>query len=245
MFPQISGPLSHLAVYLRPDLIFGLPKYDLIVAIFVQPLVQLRTTALCRSIRRIFGAVRAVINLTIQEQGLGCANGFSKTYLPDEEAETRQPIPTDELIIIQNKCLATADERRILIALISDTGMRLSEALGLVWDDIKLDQEFPHIYLVPHSWRQLKTAGSKRVIPLIGCAYKAIKIIHKQRSTVSYLFKFYTDGIKCNGNSASASLNKWLREYTGQGVIHSFRHSFRDRLREADVCMELIDQLGR
>ena len=120
MFPQINGLLSHLAVYLRPDLIFGLPKYDLIVAIFVQPLVQLRTTALCRSIRRIFGAVRAVINLTIQEQGLGCANGFSKTYLPDEEAETRQPIPTDELIIIQNKCLEIADERRLLIALISD-----------------------------------------------------------------------------------------------------------------------------
>jgi integrase len=57
--------------------------------------------------------------------------------------------------------------------------MRLSEALGLVWDDIKLDQQFPHIDLVPHSWRQLKTAGSKRVIALIGCAYEAIKIIHK------------------------------------------------------------------
>ena len=196
------------------------------------------------SIRRIFGTVRAVINLTIQEQGLGCANGFSKIYLPDEEAETRQPIPTDELIIIQNKCLKIADERRLLMALISDTGMRLSEALGLVWDDIKLDQQFPHIDLVPHSWRQLKTAGSKRLIPLVGYALEAIKIIHKQRGTCRYLFKSYTDGTKCNGNSASAALNKWMREYTEQGVVHSFRHSFRDRLREADVSMELIDQLG-
>ena len=196
------------------------------------------------SIRRIFGTVRAVINLTIQEQGLGCANGFSKIYLPDEEAETRQPIPIDKLIIIQNKCLEIADERRLLMALISDTGMRLSEALGLVWDDIKLEQQFPHIHLVPHSWRQLKTAGSKRLIPLVGYALEAIKIIHKQRGTCRYLFKSYTDGIKCNGNSASAALNKWMREYTEQGVVHSFRHSFRDRLREADVSMELIDQLG-
>ena len=93
----------------------------MIVAIFFELLVQLRTTALCRSIRRVFGAVRAVINLTIQEQSLGCANGFCKTYLPDEETETRQPIPTDELIIIQNKCLEVADERRLLIALISDS----------------------------------------------------------------------------------------------------------------------------
>ena len=122
--------------------------------------------------------------------------------------------------------------------------MRLSEALGLVWDVIKLDQEFPHIYLVPHSWRQLKTAGSKRVIPLIWCAYKAIKIIHKQRSKGFCLFKSYTDGTRCNGNSASAALNKWSMEYTEQGVVHSFHHSFRDRLREADVCMELIDQIG-
>ncbi len=106
------------------------------------------------SIRRIFGTIRAVINLIIQEQGLDYANDFFRTYLPDEEAETRQPIPTDE--------------RRLLVALVYDTGMRLSEALGLVWDDIKLDQQFSHIDLVPHSWRQLNTAGGKRQIPLIG-----------------------------------------------------------------------------
>ena len=50
--------------------------------------------------------------------------------------------------------------------------------------------------------------------------------------------------MKCNGNSASAALNKWMKAYTGQGVVHSFRHSFRDRLRAAEVDTELTDQLG-
>ena len=68
--------------------------------------------------------------------------------------------------------------------------------------------------------------------------------MHRQGVSHPFLFKSYTNETKCNGNSASAALNKWLREYTEQGVVHSFRHSFRDRLREADVSMELIDQLG-
>ena len=49
---------------------------------------------------------------------------------------------------------------RWLIALISDTGMRLGEAAGLLKEDIKLDEPIPHIDLKPHPWRGLKTKGS-------------------------------------------------------------------------------------
>ena len=38
------------------------------------------------SISRIFGTVRAVINLTIQEHGLDCRNAFANIYLPRHEA---------------------------------------------------------------------------------------------------------------------------------------------------------------
>ena len=136
-----------------------------------------------------------------------------------------------------------ADERRLLVALISDTGMRLSEALGLIWDDIYLDYKYPHISLTPHPWRPLTTAGSKRLIPLVGAAYEAVKIMHRQRTT-PFLFNSYTDVNGCNGNSCSAVLNKWLKQYLPNAVIHSFRHSFRDRLRNVGVQSEMIDQLG-
>jgi len=46
------------------------------------------------------------------------------------------------------------------VALISDTGMRLSEAAGLSKGDIYLDEEVPYVGIKRHPWRRLKTAGS-------------------------------------------------------------------------------------
>ena len=67
--------------------------------------------------------------------------------------------------------------------------------------------------------------------------------MHRQRVS-QFLFNSYTDEKRCNGNSASAALNKWLKHYVPDSVVHSFRHSFRDRLRNTGVQYEMIDQLG-
>ena len=128
--------------------------------------------------------------------------------------------------------------------------MRLSEALGLVWEDVCLDHQYPHVSLVPHPWRPLRTSGSKRLVPLVGVSLEAIKTMHWQGVSHPFLFKSYTNETKCNGNSASAALNKWMKGHTEKGhtekghtekgVVHSFRHSLRDRLREAGVDREII-----
>jgi integrase len=195
------------------------------------------------SIKRIFSTIRAVFNLTIQEQGLGCSNAFANTYLPSDQRPKRAVISPEDIKRVQKVCLGVADERRLLIALISDTGMRLSEALGLVWDDVKLEHEHPHIDLKPHPWRHLKTSSSKRLIPLVGASLEAVKVMHRQCDN-SFLFKSYASEDGCNGNSCSATLNKWLKQHVSDAVIHSFRHSFRDRLRNSGVHSEVIDQLG-
>ena len=67
--------------------------------------------------------------------------------------------------------LSLDDDIRWLVAIIFDTGMRLSEAAGLMLSDLHLDAETPHIHLVPHPHRRLKTASSERKIPLIGYRY--------------------------------------------------------------------------
>ena len=82
-----------------------------------------------------------MVNLTIQELGLDCSNAFANIYLPKKAEEKRKPLRVDEIMLIQKTCLEIADERRLLLALISDTGMRLSEALGLVWGDVDLEHE--------------------------------------------------------------------------------------------------------
>ena len=58
--------------------------------------------------------------------------------------------------------METDDEARWLVALISDTGMRLSEAAGLSKEDVHLDEDIPYVEIRPHKWRRLKTKSSVR-----------------------------------------------------------------------------------
>ena len=195
------------------------------------------------SIKRMFGSIKAIINLAMAEHGIEGRNPFSSIYMPDEVQEERQPIPLDSLRRIQRDCMAIDDEMRWLLALISDTGMRLSEASGLHKDDIILDAPIPYINLQPHSWRRLKTKGSARLIPLIGASLWAAKRIQQRDS--SYAFPRYCDGKICNANSASAALNKWMKpRLKDNAVVHSFRHSMRDRLRAVECPSDIIDQIG-
>jgi integrase len=61
-----------------------------------------------------------------------------------------------------------------------------------------------------------------------------------------YLFPSICDGQTTKGNSTSAKLNKWMKaRIKGEGkVVHSFRHSMRDRLRAVECPPDIIDQLG-
>ena len=197
------------------------------------------------TVRRVFSIIRAIINLSIQEYGLECKNAFAKTYIPDlEDSIQRMPIPLDTIKVIQQECMKINDPNRWLIALLSDTGMRLSEALGLKIEDINLNEEIPYINLIPNSVRKLKTKSSKRQIPLVGASMWAANQISLNVKNV-FAFPHYTNKAYCYTNSSSAALNKWLKPRVPKKcVIHSFRHSMRDRLREINTPSEMIDQIG-
>ena len=196
------------------------------------------------SVRRVFSSINAVINISINEIGINMINPFSGTFIPDDnKKKTRLPIPIENIKNIQAECKNLDDDNRWLIALISDTGMRLSEATGLLSGDIVLDATIPHISLVNHPWRRLKTKGSNRVIPLIGSSLWAAKRVLEANST--YAFPRYTNETKCNANSASNGLNKWLKpRIPNDCVIHSFRHSLRDRLRAVQCPSDIVDAIG-
>ena len=198
------------------------------------------------TVKRVFSSVRSIINITISELGLDCSNGFARTYFPkDDSIESRKPLPIDKIKLVQKLCKDKDDEMRWILALVSDTGMRLGEGVGLLKSDINLDCEIPHIDLKPHPWRTLKTKSSQRCIPLIGASLWASKRILENNNDSIYAFPRYTSHIKTNTNSASAALNKWLKEkLTDNYVIHGFRHGFRDRLRAVECPSEIIDQLG-
>ena len=197
------------------------------------------------TVKRVFTAVRSVINLTMREYGIKGTNAFSGTFMPDRpDASPRTPIPNDILKVIQNQCRSTDDEMRWLVALISDTGMRLSEAAGLLREDIRVGENIPYVDIRPHPWRRLKTFGSQRKVPLVGYSLWAARQA-LEASEGKFLFPKYCSERGCNSNSASAALNKWLKQIAGSKyVIHSLRHSMRDRLRAAGCPSDMIDQIG-
>jgi len=196
------------------------------------------------SVKRVFSSVKSIVNLAIREQGLTVTNVFSGTFIPDDGAkQQRNPIPTGALQRVQLDCQNLDDEARWLISLISDTGMRLSEACGLLTSDSHFDTAIPFVDINEHPWRRLKTASSQRQIPLIGFSLWAAKRVASSAS--GFAFPRYCNDQKCNSNSASAALNKWLKPRVPNGcVIHSFRHSLRDRLRAVECPADIIDAIG-
>ena len=114
------------------------------------------------SVTRNFSYLKAVINFALSEYALDVRNPFVGVY-HDRSAGVlvRKPIPIDAIRNVQSECRAIDDDIRWLIALISDTGMRLAEGAGLLKQDlVGLATDQPHVRVAKHPWRNLKTASS-------------------------------------------------------------------------------------
>ena len=197
------------------------------------------------SVQRTFSSAKAVFNFVIAEQGLDIRNPFNGVYLqPVDDAAKRKPVKGALLSQIKGECMAIDDDIRWLVALISDTGMRLAEAAGLMVKDIQLDAPIPFVKVTEHSHRSLKTKTSNRVIPLAGASLWAAKRIVSGTAS-GFCFPRYNQTTTTNANSASAAINKWLKSVSNQDiVVHGMRHGVRDRLRSAGAPTEIIDQIG-
>ena len=124
----------------------------------------------------------------------------------------RKPVPITDIRNVQSECRAIDDDMRWLIALISDTGMRLAEGAGLLKQDfIGLDTDLQYDRIIKHPWLNLKTASRERMIPLVGEALRAAKRILKIDNGSDFAFPRDSRASPTAANSASAALNKWLK----------------------------------
>ena len=199
------------------------------------------------SVTRVLNSITAIFNFACSEHALDLANPFTRIF-HDKTAGVvkRLPVPTESIRRIQALCMEYDDDVRWLIALISDTGLRLAEAAGLLHQDIVLHADVPHAVIAPNQYRGLKTVGSERVIPLVGASLWAAKRVSEQQGLPSQpAFSRYNRAGVTNANSASAALNKWIKPHVPNlCTMHSFRHSMRDRLRAVNCPTEMIDQIG-
>ena len=93
--------------------------------------------------------------------------------------------------------------------------------------------------------RRLKTDSSERSLPVVSeSAAEALQTLLGLSKGNPYLFPRYVNGGVLKASGASNTLCKYLKaNYSGK-TVHCLRHSMRDRLRDADVPLEAIDQIG-
>lgn len=197
------------------------------------------------SVAKSISVIRAMLNFVCREKGYDQIQTFSSVYVADAEPSSKRvPIPVDVIRSVQHECRAVDDELRWIISLISDTGMRLSEALGLSVQDVDLTADIPNLTVREHSWRRLKTASSTRTIPLVGESLWAVQRAIASTNT-DRLFPKYCVGGTTKSNSVSGACNKWLKARLPNGaVVHSYRHSMRDRLRNVECPTEIAHAVG-
>ncbi|WP_230801812.1 tyrosine-type recombinase/integrase [Seohaeicola saemankumensis] len=203
------------------------------------------------TIKRYLSQVRPVITTGILEFELNRTNPFERLTIPNaDEAQRkpRKPFSNDQLQAIQAVCRAVNDERRWVIAMLSDTMARLAEIVGLKKQDVYLDADVPHIVIRPNELRRLKNKNSARVVPLVGAALWAAQ--QAIRTEGDFLFQSLIPKRSTgdfNANGISSALNKWLKDnelaHAGQ-TLHSFRHTMKDRLRDVEAPKELSDRIG-
>lgn len=198
------------------------------------------------SVTRVFTTVKAVFNFACSEWGLELKNPFANVYFDRTKGVSKRlPISVENIRKVQAECRRVDDDLRWIVALVSDTGARLAEVVGLAVEDIELDHpDGPVMHIREHPWRSLKTRGSARTVPLVGASLWAAQRASKGADG-RYLFPRYIQDGACNANSASAALSKWLKGVVSDhATMHSFRHSMRDRLRAVECPTDIVDQIG-
>jgi len=131
-------------------------------------------------------------------------------------------------------------------------GLRLGEAAGMHVDDVTEREGLPVFQLRAFNGRSSKTKGSRGVLPmhpeLIRMGFLAF--VAKRRAAGSVTL--FPD-VRTNANGkVGAKTGEWFAElvrahgFTGTKLgMHSFRHNFEDRLREAEIAERTALALAR
>jgi integrase len=208
------------------------------------------------TVARYLNSIIAAVGRAIKENELDIKNQFSGVEIPNagKDAQDRLPFDLDQLKALHravNEWVAAKkcwDQPRCIVTVLAETGCRLAEVTGLASADVYLDTETPYIDLIEHPWRSLKNdKASVRKVPLTPRAIEAIKAAQTLCKGSKFMFPQYTTADKCNSDSASATLIKWLRSRDGLKNAkvdnHSLRHTMKDLLRAVQCPDSIQDQI--
>lgn len=192
-----------------------------------------------KTLNEYLNAMNTLLNW-MERQGRIEANPLRKIERVDVRGkqQRRRAFTDDEF----NRLLSVAGERRLLYLTAAYTGLRLGELRQLVWDDLKLDHERPHIMARASTTKNRKES----LIPLhpqLLAEMKAAKseTAQKQES----VFAPFTNA------------DRFIRrDFTRCGIVridamgrkidfHALRYTFATKLASNGISMRLAQELMR
>ena len=198
------------------------------------------------TVRRRLNSLNAVFNYAIFELDLPHRNPFARIIIKGEgkDATPREPFSVAELKTLYKQALSFG-KLRLILPILGETGCRLSEVLGLMKSDVVHAEDLLVINIQENECRGLKTENSKRSLPIVSeTARQALQRLLEAKTDSPYLFPRYASCGYLNNTGASATLCKYLKKSFDGKTTHCLRHSLRDRLRDSEVPLEAIDQIG-
>lgn len=186
------------------------------------------------SANRSFSDIKGMLTVIDDALHTNYRTAWDKVRLKETNAtklDKRMPFPVEWVrdVILKEGALDNLNEvARHIVYIMAETGMRLGEVCNLRPQDIRLDDEVPHVEVAERVDRRQKTDYSIRRIPLVGVALWAAKQ-HPDG------FSRYAD----KADSASAIINKIMDKNglrpTARHTVYSLRHTFQDRIENAEA----------
>jgi integrase len=190
-----------------------------------------------------------------------------------KKKDRRQPFDTDQLKAIFNAPLYTGcidDENgyakagpnvirrgRFWVPLLSLwTGMRLNECCQLLVDDVRYVDNVPVVIISEDSEdgvddKRVKTEAGERYVPVHPELERIGFIKHWQQQKRRGERRLFPDLPASKNGYYSDPFQKWFGRFLANAgakkprtSFHSFRHTYRDALREADISAERVKALG-
>lgn len=187
---------------------------------------------------KCIGRVSSMFRAIDESKQLGLPKIFDNLRIGGGKDKQRVAFAPD---LVQTKFLAdgmfadiNAEARRVIFV-ITETGLRLSEACNLSRTTIRLDASVPHVQVRPEG-REAKNHQSERDIPLVGVALMALR----EQPDGFPRYRDKADSLSALVNQALEA--RGLRPEPGQ-TLYSLRHTFEDRLTAVEAPEKVVAAL--
>ena len=205
------------------------------------------------TIERYLGRISAGLELYRREVDRNFDNVFREIDLRgtgQDPSERRSLTPAEVKTLIKTLTQRNdQDDIDRAILLVLATGARISEIVGLRKEDVhqSTDGQMTFVSLEVHNARGLKTAGSRREVPIVSFGLRALSDqLHDATTNHSsvFLFERYNRRETTSGGSASAALGKRIKAVGPSFkdlAAHNLRHTSKRLMRNAGVTKDISD----